>query len=100
MLYILFDFSYYLYRKELTMNAKEIVNELAKNRVVEKLLAHFNTINKADLAQNIYMSLLLKDDDFLTDLYTSGRMNYYLIGAIRNEVLSTTSILAKDNTKA
>ena len=82
------------------MNAKEIVNELAQNRVVEKLLRNYTTINKADLAQNIYMSLLLKDDAFLTDLYTSGRMNYYLIGAIRNEVMSATSIHSKENRKA
>ena len=82
------------------MNAKEIVCELAKNRVVEKLLSHFSTINKADLAQNIYMSLLLKDDAFLTDLYTNGRMNYYLIGAIKNEVMSNTSIHSKENRKA
>ena len=82
------------------MNAKEIVNELAQNRVVEKLLRNYTTQNKADLAQNIYMSLLLKDDDFLTELYTSGRMNYYLIGAIRNEVMSNTSIHSKENRKA
>ncbi len=82
------------------MNAKEIVNELAKNRVVEKLLSNFSTVNKADLAQNIYMSLLGKDDAFLTDLYTSGRMNYYLIGAIKNEVMSNTSIHSKENRKA
>ena len=82
------------------MNAKEIVCELAKNKTVEKLLTHFNTINKADLAQNIYMSLLLKDDDFLTELYTTNRMNYYIIGAIRNEVMSNTSIHSKENRKA
>lgn len=82
------------------MEAKEIVNELAKNKTVEKLLIHFNTINKADLAQNIYMSLLLKDDDFLTDLYATNRLNYYLIGAIRNEVMSNTSIHSKENRKA
>lgn len=82
------------------MNAKEIVNELAQNKTVEKLLSHFSTINKADLAQNIYLSLLGKDDAFLTDLYTNGRMNYYLIGAIRNEVMSNTSIHSKENRKA
>ena len=82
------------------MNAKEIVNELAQNKTVEKLLRNYTTQNKADLAQNIYMSLLLKDDDFLTDLYTNGRMNYYLIGAIKNEVMSNTSIHSKENRKA
>ena len=82
------------------MNAKEIVNELAQNKTVEKLLRNYTTQNKADLAQNIYMSLLLKDDAFLTDLYTNGRMNYYLIGAIRNEIMSNTSIHSKENRKA
>ena len=82
------------------MNAKEIVNELAQNKTVEKLLRNYTTQNKADLAQNIYMSLLLKDDAFLTDLYTNGRMNYYLIGAIKNEVMSNTSIHSKENRKA
>lgn len=82
------------------MKAKEIVNELAKNKTVEKLLRNYTTINKADLAQNIYMSLLLKDDAFLNDLYTSGRMNYYIVGAIRNEVMSNTSIHSKENRKA
>ena len=82
------------------MNAKEIVNELAKYKVVEKLLRNYTTQNKADLAQNIYMSLLLKDDAFLTELYTTNRLNYYLIGAIRNEVMSTTSIHSKENRKA
>ena len=82
------------------MNAKEIVNELAQNRVVENLLRNYTTINKADLAQNIYLSLLGKDDAFLTDLYTNGRLNYYLVGAIRNEVMSNTSIHSKENRKA
>lgn len=82
------------------MKAKEIVEILAKNKTVEKLLSHFSTINKADLAQNIYMSLLGKDDDFLTELYTTNRLNYYIIGAIRNEVMSTTSIHSKENRKA
>lgn len=82
------------------MEAKEIVNELAQNRVVEKLLRNYTTINKDDLAQNIYISLLLKDDAFLTELYTTNRLNYYLIGAIRNEVMSTTSIHSKENRKA
>lgn len=82
------------------MTKHEIINELAKNKTVEKMLTHFSTINKADLSQNIYLSLLCKDDDFLTELYTSGRMNYYLVGAIRNEVMSNTSIHSKENRKA
>lgn len=82
------------------MKAKEIVELLAKDRVIEKLLTHYNTSFKEDLAQNLYISLLEKDDDFLTDLYNSGRINYYLIGAIRNEIMSHTSLHCRENRKA
>ena len=46
------------------MNKYEIVNELAKNKTVEKMLTHFSTINKADLSQNIYYTGEQDDDDF------------------------------------
>ena len=82
------------------MKAKEIVEILAKEKVVENLLKHYFTENKEDLSQNLYMYLLGKDDDFLTELYTSGRMNYYLIGAIRNEIMSTKSLHSRENRKA
>ena len=82
------------------MKAKEIVEILAKEKVVEKLLSHYFTENKKDLSQNLYMSLLLKDDDFLTELYTSEKINYYLIGAIRNEIMSTKSLHSRENRKA
>ena len=82
------------------MKAKDIVEILAKNKTVEKLLTHFSTINKADLSQNLYMDLLGKDDDFLTELYTTGRINYYLVGSIRNEIISTKSLHCRENRKA
>lgn len=82
------------------MKAKEIVEILAKEKVVENLLKHYFTENKEDLAQNLYMYLLGKDDDFLTELYTSGKINYYLIGAIRNEIMSTKSLHSRENRKA
>ena len=82
------------------MKAKEIVEILAKEKVVENLLKHYFTENKEDLSQNLYMDLLGKDDDFLTELYTTGRINYYLIGAIRNEIMSTKSLHSRENRKA
>lgn len=82
------------------MKAKEIVELLAKDKVIENLLTHYKTSFKEDLAQNLYMYLLGKDDDFITDLYNSGRINYYLIGAIRNEILSNHSLHCRENRKA
>ena len=82
------------------MKAKEIVELLAKDRVIEKLISHYNTSFKEDLAQNLYISLLEKDDDFLTDLYNSGRINYYLVGAIKKEILSNHSLHCRENRKA
>jgi len=82
------------------MKAKEIVELLAKDRVIEKLISHYNTSFKEDLAQNLYISLLGKDDDFLTDLYNSERINYYLVGAIKKEILSNHSLHCRENRKA
>lgn len=70
------------------MTKYEIINELAKNKTVEKMLTHFSTINKADLSQNIYLSLLCKDENMLNELYSKGQINQYICGIIYRQVFS------------
>ena len=70
------------------MNKYEIVNELAKNKTVEKMLTHFSTINKADLSQNIYLSLLCKDENMLNELYSNGQINQYISGIVCRQIFS------------
>lgn len=73
------------------MNAKEIIDELARNKTVEKMLTHFSTINKADLSQNIYLSLLCKDENMLNELYCNGQINQYISGIIYRQIFSDHS---------
>lgn len=73
------------------MKAKEIVEILAKNKTVEKMLTHFSTINKADLSQNIYLSLLCKDENMLNELYCNGRINQYICGIVYRQIFSDHS---------
>lgn len=73
------------------MNKYEIINELAKNKTVEKMLTHFSTINKADLSQNIYLSLLCKDENMLNELYNKGQINQYICGIVYRQIFSDHS---------
>ena len=73
------------------MSKYEIVNELAKNKTVEKMLTHFSTINKADLSQNIYLSLLCKDENMLNELYSKGQIKQYITGIIYRQIFSDHS---------
>lgn len=73
------------------MTKYEIINELAKNKTVEKMLTHFSTINKADLSQNIYLSLLCKDENMLNELYNNGQINQYISGIVYRQIFSDHS---------
>lgn len=73
------------------MSKYDIVNELAKNKTVEKMLTHFSTINKDDLSQNIYLSLLCKDENMLNELYSNGRINQYISGIVYRQIFSDHS---------
>ena len=73
------------------MSKYEIINELAKNKTVEKMLTHFSTINKADLSQNIYLSLLCKDENILNELYSKGQIKQYITGIIYRQIFSDHS---------
>lgn len=88
-----FLFFYTIYsRKELTMNAKEIVNELAKNKTVEKIARHYKTPHRDDLCQYIYYWLLTKtDENMLNELYSNGHINQYITGIVYRQIFSDHS---------
>lgn len=74
------------------MNKYEIVDELAKNKTVEKMLTHFSTINKADLSQYAYMWLIENgDENMLNELYCNGQINQYISGIIYRQIFSDHS---------
>lgn len=77
------------------MKKREIIDAMAKRRMVEGLLSNQTPFNSnpyiEDLAQDIYIILLNEDDELIERLYNEGALAYYTIRIIRNNLYSTTS---------
>lgn len=73
------------------MNKHQIVNELAKNKVVEKLISKKTTEHVRDLAQDIYIVLLEKPEEKIVELYNKNELIFFISAIVRNQVFSTTS---------
>lgn len=74
------------------MNKYEIINELAKNKTVEKIVRHYKTPYREDLCQYIYYWLLTKtDENMLNELYSNGRINQYICGIVYRQIFSDHS---------
>ena len=78
------------------MTSNQIINELAKNKVVEKLVANISpegdsSPDNQDLSQLIYLTLLEKPNSLIEDLYSKGELIFYVIRIITRNVYSTTS---------
>ena len=77
------------------MTSNQIINELAKNKVVEKLVANISpegdSPDTSDLSQLIYLTLLEKPNSLIEDLYSKGELIFYVIRIITRNVYSTTS---------
>ncbi len=76
------------------MTKNEIINQLAEERTVEKLIQKITKRadeELKDLAQDIYLNLLEKKEDKIEKIYEKGEMEYFIIGMIQNNVFSKTS---------
>lgn len=77
------------------MTSNQIINELAKNKVIEKLVANISpesdSFDNKDLSQLIYLSLLEKPNSLIEDLYSKGELIFYIIRIITKNAYSTTS---------
>ena len=72
-----------------------IVEKIAKEQMVESIIANVAKDAKdedlKDLKQDIYLTLMEKDEDFLDGIYERGQMPYYLSRIITNNINSKTS---------
>lgn len=74
------------------MNKYEIIDELARNKTVEKIAKHYKTPYREDLCQYIYYWLLTKtDENMLNELYSKGQINQYISGIVYRQVFSDHS---------
>lgn len=76
------------------MTRKKIVEELAKQRVVEQMVRVICKVSATylqDLSQMIYVYLLEYDEDKLVTLYEEGSLRFFLVRIIKNQWHSNTS---------
>ena len=77
------------------MTRNEIISELAKDRVVEKVVMNVGhsrmTADLSDLSQEIYAILLTYDEDKIVDLYEHGEICYFIARVAINQYKSNKS---------
>lgn len=77
------------------MTLREIVDELARGRVVEEMVQHIAhrslTPELHDLAQEVYVALLCSDEERIEDMYRRGQLRYYIARIVTNQYRSSTS---------
>ena len=82
------------------MKKYEIVNELAQNKTVEKIVKHYKTPHRDDLSQYAYMWLIENgDENLLNELYSQKKINQYISGLIYRQIHSKFSYHAQQNVK-
>lgn len=77
------------------MTKFEIVEELAKNRVIEDIISNVAQNPKEDtlkdLSQMLYEDLLMKDDEKVIQLYEDGQLQFFITRMVLNSINSKTS---------
>lgn len=82
------------------MTKHEIINELAKNKTVEKIVKHYKTPYRDDLSQYAYMWLIENgDENLLNELYSQKKINQYISGLVYRQIHSKFSYHAQQNVK-
>lgn len=79
------------------MTKWEIVDKLSRENQVEKIVFKLLPSSKnrfdcpEDLVQDIYILLLEKEDDFVEKLYNKGELGFWLLGVVKNQLISENS---------
>lgn len=73
------------------MTKNEIIEQWAKDKVVEDIAKHYNAECLDDLCQMIYLDLLQKDDSIIQELNDNGQYKFFISRMISNQVKSYNS---------
>lgn len=72
----------------------EIISIIAKEKMVENIISNIEKKQDdlfSDLAQDIYVSLLDKEDSLIKNLYNSKQLRYYVTKMVINNIHSKNS---------
>lgn len=74
------------------MEVLNIVDKLARNRVVEDMIKNMNINDYPDdLAQEIYLILLEYDKEKIEEMYNKNQINFFISRIITNQAFSKNS---------
>lgn len=68
----------------------KIFNDIEYDQLIDNIVKN-EDINKDDLKQELFLSLLEKPDDLIIELYEDNRMKFYITRIIINQVYSKQS---------
>ena len=76
------------------MTKSEVVNIIAKERLVEEIVSNIAKTNSDilnDLSQNIYIDLLLKDEEKIVNLYETKQLRFFIVKMEKNNLFRKNS---------
>ena len=76
------------------MTKNEVVNIIAKEKMVETAIANIAKTNSDvlnDLSQEIYLDLLEKDEQKIVKLYEANQIRFFVVRMILNNLFSKNS---------
>lgn len=76
------------------MTKNEVVNIIAKERMVEQICSNIAKTNSDilnDLSQNIYIDLLMKDEEKIVNLYETNQLRFFIVKMAENNLFSKNS---------
>lgn len=84
------------------MTKYEIIEELAREKFIEQSLSNISKgtfKNTEDLAQDLYLKLLEKEDDKIVSLYENNQLKFFIVKMITTNLFSPRSDYAYDYKK-
>ena len=76
------------------MNKTQIISQIANEKLVERVINKIDSTimaNCPDLANDIYLSLMEKDNDTIISLFESGQLAFFIIRMVKNNIFSSNS---------
>lgn len=76
------------------MTKNEVISIIAKEKVVEQIVSNIAKTNSDilnDLSQNIYIDLLMKDDEKIVNLYETNQLRFFIVKMAKNNLFSKNS---------
>lgn len=74
-------------------NKNDIIEEIARNKLIEELMKNMGIKDndKDDLMQEIYLVLLVYDEDKIIELYNNNQLKFFIVRIIQNQYFSKNS---------